>query len=188
MTRLGIWRELRRETIADCRIFEVERSTAESPLDGSEHDYYRVVSRDWTQIIPVTPAQEVVMVRQYRHGASKFVLEIPGGLIEAGEDPAAAAARECLEETGYRVEALHSLGSMNPNPAIHAHRLYSFYACEAVRVAEIRNSATEQTEVELVPLDRLREILLAGRIDHCLVAATLWRFLGDHSLTESAPL
>lgn len=174
------WRELRRERVANCRIFEVERSVAASPVDGSEHDYYRVLSRDWVQIIPLTAAEEVVMVRQYRHGSSSIVLEIPGGLVDPGEDPAAAAIRECLEETGYAAGAVESLGSINPNPAIHAHRLFSFYATDVVRVGEIQNTATEYTEVELVPVARVAGLIENGTIDHALVAQTLWRYLFEH--------
>jgi 8-oxo-dGTP pyrophosphatase MutT (NUDIX family) len=181
MSRGKPWREIKRERLLDCRIFTVERSVVESPVDGRSHDYFLVESRDWVQIIPLTPAREVVMVRQYRHGPADFVLEIPGGLVDDGEEPAVAAARECLEETGYRVGRLHALGSLNPNPALHSHRLHAFYAQDAVPVAEIQNTGTEQTEVELVPLDRIAEMLRAGRIDHALVAATLWRFLHDHA-------
>jgi len=174
------WREIRREPMASCRIFDVERSVAASPVDGSEHDYYRVLSHDWVQIIPITEAGEVVMVRQYRHGSSSIVLEIPGGLIDAGEDPADAAIRECLEETGYLAPAVESLGSINPNPAIHAHRLYSFYATGVRKVAEIQNTATEYTEVELVPVGRIAGLIEDGTIDHALVAQTLWRYLFEH--------
>lgn len=181
MPRLKPWREVARETLLDCRIFEVERSTARSPIDGETHDFFRILSRDWVQIVALTPDREVVMVRQYRHGPSGFVLEIPGGLVDDGEDPAAAAARECLEETGYRVGEVRSLGSVNPNPALHAHRLHAFYAFDAMPAGPIRNTGTEQTEVELVPVDRLAEMLVAGRIDHALVAVTLWRFLHDHA-------
>ena len=181
VSRLKPWREIRREPLVDCRIFSVERSVAESPLDGSVHDYYRVVSADWVQIVPVTAAGEVVLVRQYRHGASSFVLEIPGGLIDPGESPAAAAIRECLEETGYRAEEALPLGDLNPNPALHAHRLHAFYAKGVTRAAAIQNTATEQTEVELVPLARIESMLRSGQIDHALVVATLWRFLHDHA-------
>lgn len=180
MSSLKRWRELRRERIVDCRVFDVERSVAESPVDGSEHDYFRVVSGDWVQIIPVTDAGDVVMVRQYRHGSSSFVLEVPGGIVDPGEDPAVAAARECLEESGYQVGTPQPIGSLNPNPAIHMHRLHSFYATGATKVAEIQNTTTEYTEVELVPLASLPDRLRAGDIDHSLVAATLWRFLHDH--------
>ena len=177
MSSLRRWRELRRERIADCRIFDVEQSVAESPVDGSEHDYFRIVSRDWVQIIPLTDAGEVVMVRQFRHGSSSFVL---GGIVDPGEDPAAAAARECLEESGYQVDTPQPIGALNPNPAIHTHRLHSFYATGARRVADIQNTTTEYTEVELVPLADLADRLRDGDIDHALVAATLWRFLHDH--------
>jgi 8-oxo-dGTP pyrophosphatase MutT (NUDIX family) len=173
------WREIRRKRIADCRVFDLEESVAESPVDHSEHSYYRIVCGDWVQIIPVTEAEEVVMVRQYRHGSSSFVLEVPGGIVDPGEDPATAAVRECLEETGYRVGHPRAIGALNPNPAIHVHRLHSFYATGATRVAEIQNSSTECTEVELVPIAMLADRLRAGDIDHALVAATLWRFLHD---------
>jgi len=180
MTRVKPWREIRREHLLDCRIFDVERSVAESPVDGSAHDYFRVVSHDWVQIIPVTASDEVVMVRQYRHGSSTLVLEIPGGLIDEGEDPAIAAARECLEETGYAADRVLPLATLNPNPAIHSHRLHSFLARDVRKVAEIQNTPTEYTEVELVPLRDLERRLRAGEIDHSLVACTLWHFLYDH--------
>jgi 8-oxo-dGTP pyrophosphatase MutT (NUDIX family) len=180
VTRAKIWREVRRQRLVDCRIFDVERSEAESPVDGSVHDFYRVLSTDWVQIIPLTAADEVVMVRQYRHGSSTIVLEIPGGLIEDGEDPGEAAIRECLEETGYQATAVDPLGAINPNPAIHAHKLHSFFARGVKKVADIQNTSTEYTEVELVPLAGLAERLRGGDIDHSLVAATLWRFLHDH--------
>lgn len=177
----GDWKEIRRDRVADCRIFEVERSIARSPVDQTEHEYFRVRSPDWAQIVPVTPEGEVVMVRQYRHGASKQVLEIPGGLVEPGEAPVDAAIRECLEETGYAAESVVGLGSLNPNPAIHDHRLHSFYATGVRRVAEIQQTPTEQTTVELLPLAEIRERVLAGEIDHMLVVATLWRFLDEIS-------
>jgi 8-oxo-dGTP pyrophosphatase MutT (NUDIX family) len=166
--------------MADCRIFQVERSVAESPLDSSRHDFYRVLSTDWVQIVPLTKSDEVVMVRQFRHGSSSVTLEIPGGLIDAGEIPADAAIRECLEETGYCATEVHDLGAINPNPAIHAHKLHSFFARGVVKAAEVENTATECTEVELVPLDELADRLRAGEVDHSLVASTLWRFLHDH--------
>jgi ADP-ribose pyrophosphatase len=178
--QLKPWREIRREPVADCRIFEVERSIAESPFDGTAHEYYRILSPDWVQIVPVTPAEEIVMVRQYRHGSASFVLEIPGGLIDPGEEPAVAALRECREETGFHGYEALPIGAINPNPAIHNHRLYAFFARNVEKVGEIQNTATEHTEVELVPVDRIADLLRSGQIDHCLVASTLWQFLHDH--------
>jgi len=175
------WREVGRETLANCRVFDLERSTAESPYDGSQHDFYRVRNSDWVQIIPVTAANEIVMIRQFRHGSQSVVLEVPGGLVDAGEAPAAAAQRECLEETGYAATVVQPMASVNPNPAIHTSRLHSFWSRPVERVAEVANESTEHTEVVLVPLTDLPDLLRADAIDHALVVATLWRFLHEHA-------
>jgi ADP-ribose pyrophosphatase len=176
------WRELRRELMGDYRIFSVERSTAVSPADGSEHTFYRIQTPDWVQILPITAAGEAVMVRQYRHGSQSVTLEIPGGLVDLGEEPAAAALRECLEETGYRAPVAMPLGVLRPNPALFANRLYAFYAEGAEQVAEIVNTGTERTTVELVPLRKLPAMLLSGEIDHALPTAALWRFLYERAI------
>ena len=180
MSHAKPWREVGSEHLLDCRIIQIYRSTAISPHTGVPHDFVQIHSVDWVQVIPITPAGEVVMVRQYRAGSRNMTLEIPGGLLDAGEDPAAAAARECLEETGYATRILEPMGAMNPNPALFTNRLHSFYALDVERVASIKNERSEHTEVELVPLGELEGLLRAGSIDHSLVAATLWRYLREH--------
>jgi ADP-ribose pyrophosphatase len=179
-TKLQVWREVKRESVADCRIFEVERSTAVSPVDGKPRAFHRIRSVDWAQIVPVTSDGEVVLVRQYRHGDQRLTLEIPGGLVDPGEDPAAAALRECLEETGYRARAALSLGVVAPNPALFANRLHAFYAVDVEPERAVQNTGTEVTEVVLVPATEVEALLLDGEIDHALVAGTLWRYLRLH--------
>ena len=179
-SKLGSWRELSRETVADARIFTLERSMAESPVDGQARAFHRIRSVDWAQLLPITANNEAVMVRQYRHGPQRMTLEMPGGLIDPGEDPATAAQRECLEETGYRARSVHPLGSVNPNPALFAHRLYSFYATDVEPERAIQNTGSEVTEVVLVPVADLEGLLLAGEIEHALVVGALWRYLRFH--------
>jgi ADP-ribose pyrophosphatase len=176
-TELGVWRELERQTVADCRVFAVERSVASSPVDGGARTFYRIQSVDWAQILPITRDGKAVLVRQYRHGAQRVTLEIPGGMVDAGEDPATAALRECLEETGYRAAAALSLGVVAPNPAVFANRLHAFYAVDVEPEQAVQNTGSEVTEVVLVPVAELEDLLLAGQIDHALVAGTLWRYL-----------
>jgi 8-oxo-dGTP pyrophosphatase MutT (NUDIX family) len=114
------------------------------------------------------------MVRQYRHGSREITLEIPGGIVDPGETPAEAAARELLEETGYRAERVEAIGSVNPNPALFENRCHTFLASGAVRVAEIQNTQLEETSVELVPMVEIPDQLRRGRIDHALVVAALY--------------
>lgn len=180
MSSIKPWRELGTETRFECRIFSVEESTAVSPDDGAEHHFFRIRCDEWVQVVPVTAAGEVVLVREFRHGSQRLSLEVPGGHLEAGEEPAETALRECLEETGFRGTRAVLLATTNPNPALFANRLHAFYAPGVERVAEIRNTATEVTETVLVPIGDLRGLLRDGTIDHALVAATLWRFLDEH--------
>jgi len=179
-SKLDSWPELSRETVADCHIFTLERSIARSPVDGAARTFHRVQSVEWVQILPITPAGEAVLVRQYRHGAQRVTLEMPGGLVDRGEDPATAAVRECFEETGYAVQAALPLGIVNPNPALFANRLHSFYATGAKLEGAIQNTGSEVTEVVLVPVADLEGLLVSGEIDHALVAVTLWRYLRFH--------
>jgi ADP-ribose pyrophosphatase len=179
------WNEVSREHIADCRVFSVERSIAESPVDGKKHRFYRIHSPAWAQIVPVTKDRDVVLVRQFRHGASRVTLEMPAGLVDLGEDPAEAAVRECLEETGFRAKNPISLGSVNPNPALFANRLYAYLARDVVPERAIENVGVEQTEVVIVPARDLPKLMMDGTIDHALVQATLWRCLYEHEDLQS---
>lgn len=174
---LTLWPEVRREPVADCRVFSVERSIAISPVDEKPHTFHRIHSPSWAQILPITRDGNAVLVRQYRHGAQRVTLEIPAGLVDPGEDPAAAALRECLEETGYRAREAVSLGVVNPNPALFANLLFSYVAIDVDLERAVQNTSTELTEPLLVPVSKLPAMLLSGEIDHALVAATLWRYL-----------
>jgi 8-oxo-dGTP pyrophosphatase MutT (NUDIX family) len=171
------WERKQTRQLADCRIFSVFESTSISPLTTEEHTFFFLETSHWCNIVPVTPANELVCIRQYRHGNEEITLEIPGGIVDLGEDPADAAARECLEETGYQADELISLGVLAPNPALFGNELHTFLAPNVRKVSEINNTSTEQTEVQLIPMAQLPEFLVSGEIDHALVCATLWRTL-----------
>jgi ADP-ribose diphosphatase len=176
MSRPRPWTKLEDEAIQDCRVFSVRRVRARSPRTGDAHDFFAIDSSDWVNVVAITPDEHVVMVRQFRHGAARVTLETPGGLIDPGETPGAAAARELLEETGYAAAELVPLGAINPNPALFSNRLHGFLARGAQRVAEVRNDRTEETHVELVPLADLREQVRAGHVDHALVIAVAYLY------------
>jgi len=171
------WTRVATKVLLDLRIMKVQEVTAISPKTGNEHGFFVLDTVDWVNVLPITPDQEVVFVRQYRHGSDDLSLEIPGGMVDPGEAPIVSAARECLEESGFRASDLKSLGVLNPNPAVFNNQLHTFVAEDVVIEADIQNTATEQTEVVLVPVADLTSYLLDGRIDHALVAATLWRYL-----------
>ncbi len=171
------WETVAHEKLQDCRVFEVYRKISRSPRTGREHDFYRIEAAEWVNVVALTDDDEFVMVRQFRHGNDEITLEIPGGIVDAGEAPAEAAARELLEETGYRGEAPVSLGVVNPNPALFGNGCHTFLVRGAQRVDEIRNDGeTEHTAVELLPRSELHPRMRAGDIQHALVIAGFYWF------------
>jgi len=177
MSEIRPWIRKASRKLADCRVFTVNESASICPRTGNEHNFFFIDSADWVNVVPITVDDEVVFVRQFRHGSEAISLEIPGGMVDPGEHPQVAAVRECLEESGYQAGSVESFGVLNPNPALFPNKLHTFVARQCQATGEIANTLTEHTEVELVPMKDLPELLQSGAIDHALVAATLWRLL-----------
>lgn len=179
MSRPKPWRVLHTERVADCRVFDILARHSQCGDDGPTHTFFSIESASWVNIVPRTKEGRLVMIRQFRHGKGGEVLEIPGGLIDDGESAEEAAARELVEETGYRGR-IRRIGEANPNPALFTNRLYTFVAEDCERVAEIANDAVEETIVELVPESEIPELVRRGQIDHQLVISALyWLHLDD---------
>jgi 8-oxo-dGTP pyrophosphatase MutT (NUDIX family) len=164
-----VWRRERSERVADCRVFKVRRDFSADPRGRGEHDFYVIEAPDWINVIPLTADDRVVMIEQYRFGTDEVTLEIPGGMVDEGETPREAAAREMLEETGFAAGEVIELGRTRPNPAIQNNWIHTFLA----RGAEFRHDpvfdGTEHTVVRLVPLARIPSLIADGTITHSLV-------------------
>ena len=174
------------EVVVHGRIFDVHKVRARSPRTGQRHEFTRIVSPDWVNIIPLTPEGGVVMVRQFRHGTRELTLEIPGGTVDPGEAPEVAAARELREETGYAAEAaVEALGAVTPNPALFDNRCHSYLARDVRRVDRIRNEGAEETAVEIHALADVPRLIREGEITHALVIAAFhWLALHENGLGD----
>lgn len=163
------WRRERSERVADCRVFKVRRDYSADPRDGRVHDFYVIEAPDWINVIPLTDDGRVVLIEQFRHGTGEVSLEIPGGMVDEGESPRDAAARELLEETGYEAGEVSLLGKTRPNPAIQDNWIHTFVARGVKQRGEPSNAGTEQTVVRLVELERIPALIEEGKITHALV-------------------
>jgi 8-oxo-dGTP pyrophosphatase MutT (NUDIX family) len=158
-----VWTRKRSEQVADCRVFQVRRDYSTDPRGGRVHDFYVI------NIIPLTKDNEVVLIEQYRHGTEGVSLEIPGGMVDPGEEPHETAARELFEETGYEAAGVVFLGKTRPNPAIQDNWIHTFLARGVEYRQEPLNEGTERTRVRLIPLGQIPSLIAEGAIDHSLV-------------------
>lgn len=158
------------------RVFSLRTDRAVSPRTGRDHDFFILESSSWVNIIPLTPQNEVVMVRQYRHGIRDVTLEIPGGLVEQNDNAEKAAHRELFEETGYRTSDMLLLGSVHPNPAIQNNQCYTYLAKDVSLTGAQHQDEKEDIEVLLRPLVEVPNLIREGIITHALVLAAFYRF------------
>jgi len=174
------WQCIRSQSNDSFRVFSVRTDTAVSPRTGIQHDFYVIESEDWINVIPLIADNHVVMIRQYRHGARKVTLEIPGGLVDPGDTPEEAAVRELLEETGYQAQTLVQIGVVNPNPALFNNRCYTFIAQNVKKIRDPMPDQAEDIEVVLTPLSDIPKLIQTGEIDHAMViTAFYWYFSQD---------
>lgn len=153
----------------DYKIFTTHFVEASHPSTGLAKRFSLIEAVDWVNIIALTRDDRVVLIRQYRPGIDRVCIEIPGGMVDAGEDAQTGAARELVEETGYTSRDWRLLGTSAPNPAIQNNRLHTYLALDAEPTSAPRPDGAEILAIETQPLAEVQTMLRSGRIDHALV-------------------
>jgi 8-oxo-dGTP pyrophosphatase MutT (NUDIX family) len=169
------WPLLASKVLSAFPIYTLRQDRRRSPRTGKEHDFLVLDSRDWINVVPVTPAGNLVLIRQFRHGTASLVWEIPGGMMdEEDESPKEAARRELLEETGYEPEEMAFLGAVHPNPAIQNNRCHTFLARNVHLRQTQRLDGSEDIEVQEAQWSEVSRMVDQGEISHSLVLTALF--------------
>ncbi len=187
---LSRWIHLSSRQLADCRVFKVREDRYRSERSAQEHDFFVIESSDWVNVVALTEQGEVLLVRQHRFGTGEPTLEIPGGMVDAGEQPIEAARRELAEETGFEAREVVPLGTIHPNPAIMPNTTHTFLALGCRQTREPHFDSTEEVELVKVPASAIDPMLVSGEISHALVAVAFlhWKLRGSPGLRPaSAP-
>jgi 8-oxo-dGTP pyrophosphatase MutT (NUDIX family) len=167
------WESDAKKEILDCPIFRVFEKQYFHPVDHRCGKFYVLESTDWVQVIALSSQRKLLMVEQFRFGAEILSLETPGGLIDPGENPIAAAVRELFEETGYCGENARCIASIYPNPAFMSNQLHIVTVENCKKISAQHLDANEEIRcVELTLPECLRKIM-TGEIRHGIAIATL---------------
>jgi ADP-ribose pyrophosphatase len=165
----------RAHLVADHGVFRVERLVyEETPLP---RDIFVFACPDWCNVVAETESGELVLVWQYRFGTDEMSLEVPGGVIDPGEEPLAAAQRELKEETGYEAESFELLSVVEPNPALQGNRCFTYLARGARLAGATAFDELEDLETLLVPKADVEGLIDDGAITHALVVVALEAYL-----------
>ncbi len=162
--------------IYEGRIFDVTVDRVRLP-HGREVDL-EVVRHDGSVVlVPVTDDGRWLLVRQYRHAAGRFLWELPAGSLEAGEDPEAAAARECQEELGLVAGALDRLSTLYPTPGFCTETM-TYFRATGLRPPGPNDPVAHQDEDESIEvaafgLDDIRRMIAHGEVADLKTVAAL---------------
>lgn len=184
------WPLLSSEPVYDAGLLRVMRDRARSPRTGGERDFHVIRMVDWLMAVALTEDQQLVMVRQYRHGSREESLEVPGGLRDgdrAAENAEQGAARELAEETGYAGGTWNLLGQLRPQPALLSNRVW-IYLARGVRATSAPDlDAGEDIEVVLLDIKEIPARIASGEINNAMTIAALGLAFFAGQLQETPP-
>lgn len=168
------WKVLESNYISKHRYFTARVDKCETPDGHLVPQYFVVELPPSACAVAITREGEVLMVRQYRHPVGDELLELPGGFVDAGEDPAEAMRRELMEETGYQFENVECVGKIAANPGVLNNYTYLFLATGGVPAGEQSLDPHEFLRIEKIALADLRKMFVQNEIMQSLHANCIY--------------
>lgn len=153
------WKVLNSKKIIDNNWIAIEKHKCDIGQNKILNDYYIVKKKDYV-ILVIEDDGMIFLIKQYRHGIGKSILNLPMGFIDDGENSEMAAKRELIEETGYESDYLEQVGEFFPAPSYMTSKAYVFYTN---KVKKNTNKSIDDNEGKIslvkVPKSKLKELL-----------------------------
>ncbi|MBE9606839.1 NUDIX hydrolase [Acetobacteraceae bacterium H6797] len=170
----GAWEVLDSQQLFKDRWLNVKAEKVRTARGHVLDPYYVLSYADWVQVVALTPADELILVRQYRHGAQRNTLELPAGAMEPGEsDAVAAGRREFIEETGFDAADWQLVSTLHPNTATHRNRCHTVLALGAFPAGEQKQDPGEDIQVQPMPLAEVLAGLGKGLLPQAMHVSAL---------------
>ena len=165
------------QRVYEGRIFDVTVDRVRLP-QGHEATLEVVRHEGSVVLVPIAADGRLLLVRQYRHAVGRFLWELPAGSLESGEDPEAAAARECQEELGLIPGRIERLQTLFPTPGFCTEAMTYFQVTD-LREPGPDDPAAHQDEDESIEVgaytvDQIRALIVSGEIADLKTVAGVW--------------
>ncbi len=146
----------------------------EMPNGNIKDEYYVLEYPTWVNMVAITEDNQVIFVKQYRHGAGQIMVELPAGVVEENEDPEIAARRELLEETGYAFDDISYVCELYANPATSGNLTYTYLLTGGRKVQEQELDPSEDIDLVLMDLEDAKQFLFDNKIGQALHTSALF--------------
>jgi ADP-ribose pyrophosphatase len=165
MTNLEKWTILKSKMVLDHPWCQVRQDEIRLPNGKIIDDYFVNIRPEVALILPITSNQEIVFVRQYRHAAGDFFIELPAGNFNPQQESAeVAVVRELAEETGYITQQVQKIGTLYDKPSKDTNQIHLFLAENVIKAKEQQLDITEEIEVILIPVGSVLAKINQGEI------------------------
>lgn len=155
--------------------------------DGTTGMFNRIDVRNSSIIIPLFKDGSILMVENYRHGARANLLELPGGLIDADEEPLVAAKRELLEETGYQCNTIEYINWTYTWPGRTTQKNFVFLAKDLKKIRKPNLEEFEYSKIRKLARETVIQEIRSGNIKSSISISAILYALGEFRTNGSPP-
>lgn len=176
------WTCVKSESGPNLKLFKARFDHMLNPRNDQTERMIILESPDSVNVVPITQEGKIIFVRQYRFGIEEYTLELPGGIVDPGEDHGIAAQRELQEETGYSSKQWSYLGKVASNPVFMDSYIHHWVAKDAALTHEVTLDAGEDVEWMALSIDEVKKKLMKGDFQHPHTVNALLRYFGEQLL------
>lgn len=170
------WQCIKTEPGPDLILFRVRYDYMQNPRNASTGKMIILEANDSVNVVAITPQQQILFVRQYRFGIEDYTLELPGGIVDDGEEAKFAGIRELQEETGYTSRNWQSLGKVGSNPVFMNSYIHHWLARDIQLTNKVELDDGEDIELIYLPIEEVKKKLGDGQFLHPHTISGLTRF------------
>ncbi|MBI5003446.1 NUDIX hydrolase [Candidatus Woesearchaeota archaeon] len=174
------WKILKQQYLEKNDWIKLRKDSCVTPKGKTVDPYYVMEIEDVSCAVAITKQEKIVLVKEYKHGVQKEILQLPCGYIDKNEDPFTAAKRELAEETGYTSKKWTTLGAFTGSPGRLTHYYHFFLAEDCEKTREQKLDELETLEVFEYTKEEAEEALKKQDTDLVtplgfLMAKELWK-------------